>query len=136
MPLAAVSALALAAALIARGAATARRWLPGLLLAACGLQAAAQVPDTMDQRMRACVGCHGREGRATPDGYFPRIAGKPPQYLYNQLAGFRDGRRRNATMTYLLEHLSDAYLHEIAGHFAKLDLPYAPPPPARVAAPV
>jgi cytochrome c553 len=92
------------------------------------------VEDSIAQRVQACTVCHGREGRATPDGYFPRIAGKPAGYLYNQLVNFRDGRRRYAPMTYLVEHLSDAYLHEIAGYFATLDLPYAPPPPAQAPA--
>jgi cytochrome c553 len=89
------------------------------------------VPDTMAQRTVACTVCHGKEGRATNEGYFPRIAGKPAGYLYNQLLNFREGRRTNATMTYLVEHLDEAYLREIAAHFAGLDLPYPPPlPPA------
>lgn len=86
----------------------------------------AQVPDTMAQRMQACTVCHGKEGRATNEGYFPRIAGKPAGYLYNQLLNFREGRRHNATMSYLVEHLSDDYLREIAHHFSALDLPYPP----------
>ncbi|HKX95252.1 MAG TPA: cytochrome c4 [Methylibium sp.] len=94
------------------------------------------VEDSIAQRMQACTVCHGREGRATPDGYFPRIAGKPAGYLYNQLVNFRDGRRRYAPMSYLVEHLSDTYLHEIAGYFATLDLPYAPPLPAQAPAAV
>jgi cytochrome c553 len=36
-------------------------------------------------------------------------------------------------MTYLVEHMSDEYLGEIAQHFAKLDLPYPPAQPAAVA---
>jgi cytochrome c553 len=86
------------------------------------------VPDTLAQRVQACTVCHGEQGRATRDGYFPRIAGKPAGYLFAQLVHFRDGRRHNATMTYLVEHLTDAYLLDIAQHFAALDLPYAPPP--------
>lgn len=77
--------------------------------------------------MKACVACHGQEGRATNQGLFPRIAGKPAGYLYNQLVNFRDGKRRNATMAYLVDHMSDAYLREIAGYFASLELPYPPP---------
>ena len=86
-----------------------------------------QVPDTIAQRVLACTGCHGREGRATPEGYFPRIAGKPAGYLYNQLVNFRDGRRNYPLMVYLVEHLTDEYLREMAEYFAALDLPYAPP---------
>jgi cytochrome c553 len=106
------------------------------LQAAHAAPAPVAVPDTMDQRTQACTVCHGKEGRATPHGYFPRIAGKPAGYLYQQLLNFRDGRRRNATMANLLEPLSDDYLREMAEHFGALDLPYAPPPPATAPAAV
>ena len=92
------------------------------------------MPDTMAQRLLACTGCHGKEGRATPAGYFPRIAGKPAGYLYNQLANFRDGRRNYPLMVYLVEYLNDDYLREIAQHFASLDLPYPAPQVSGVSA--
>lgn len=92
--------------------------------------APAPFEDTMAQRMQACTGCHGAQGRAASDGYYPRIAGKPAQYLYNQLVSFRDGRRDYVLMTNLLAPLDDAYLREIAEHFASLDIPYPPPQPA------
>jgi cytochrome c553 len=95
--------------------------------------AATSVPDTMDERVRACTVCHGLEGRATSDGYYPRIAGKPAGYLYNQLVNFRDGRRRNPMMTYLVSNLPDAYLREIAAHFSAQNPPYAAPAPAQAA---
>ena len=108
-----------------------------LTLWAAGASAATP-PDTMAQRMQACVACHGQEGRATNQGFFPRLAGKPAGYLYNQLVNFREGRRKNATMAYLVDHMSDAYLREIAEYFASLDLPHPPPqttqaPPAQLA---
>lgn len=86
----------------------------------------APVEDSMAQRMQACVMCHGKEGRATNAGYFPRIAGKPEGYLFNQLKNFREGRRRNAAMNHLMQHMSDDYLRDIARYFAALDLPYPP----------
>lgn len=88
---------------------------------------AVEVPDTLAQRVQACTGCHGKEGRAAPDGYYPRIAGKPAGYLYAQLLNFRDGRRHFGPMAALLDPLSDAYLWEIAEHFAGLKVPYPPP---------
>lgn len=88
----------------------------------------------MAQRTLACTACHGREGRAGPDGYYPRIAGKPVGYLYNQLLNFREGRRHYGLMTGLLDTLSDDYLYEIAQHFANLDVPY--PAPQAATAPV
>jgi cytochrome c553 len=94
------------------------------------------VPDTIAQRVLACTVCHGKEGRATNAGYFPRIAGKPAAYLYNQLRNFREGRRTNAAMTRLVDHLSDAYLREMADYFANQDLPYPPPQTANAPASV
>ncbi|MCW7540821.1 c-type cytochrome [Aquabacterium sp. A7-Y] len=111
-------------------------WLAASAAFAAPPGAAAQqaVPDTIAQRVVACTTCHGKEGRATNQGYFPRIAGKPAGYLYHQLLNFRDGRRQYALMTYLVEHLSDDYLQEMAQYFASLDLPY-PPPQTSAAAP-
>lgn len=86
-----------------------------------------KVPDTLQQRLLACTGCHGKDGRATSQGYFPRIAGKPAGYLYQQLLNFRDGRRNNGNMSLMVEHMSDTYMRQIAAHFAALDLPYPPP---------
>jgi cytochrome c553 len=84
----------------------------------------------------ACTACHGREGRAASDGFYPRIAGKPAGYLLQQLRAFRDGRRQYALMTTLLDPLSDDYLREIATHFAAIDLPYPAPQPATAPADV
>jgi cytochrome c553 len=116
----------------------------GLLLALMGAAGAAKaattttattVPDTIEQRVAACIACHGREGATTNAGYFPRLAGKPAGYLFNQLVSFRDGRRFNTDMAYMVQHMSDDYLREIADYFAGLDLPYPPVSPASDAAP-
>ena len=95
-----------------------------------GVAAATKVEDSMAQRVLACTGCHGAQGRAAADGYYPRIAGKPAGYLFRQLVAFRDGRRSYGPMTHLLAPLDDAYLREIAEHFAALELPYPRPLPA------
>ena len=95
--------------------------------------AAAPFEDTIAQRTLACTACHGPQGRAAPDGYYPRLAGKPAGYLYNQLLNFRDGRRHHGLMTQLLEPLNgpfgDAYLLEIAQYFSQLEVPYPAPLP-------
>ena len=96
-----------------------------------GQAAPANIEDTMAQRMAACTVCHGKEGRAAPDGYRPRIAGKPAAYLYNQLIAFRDGRRHYGPMVRLVGPLSDAALREVAEYFASLDLPYPAPTSTR-----
>jgi len=85
------------------------------------------VADTLEERARPCTPCHGSATQATKDGFSPRIAGKPAGYLYNQLASFRDGRRGYAPMVYLVQYMTDDYLREMAGYFARLELPYAAP---------
>jgi cytochrome c553 len=97
---------------------------------------AAPFEDTIAQRTQACTACHGPQGRAAPDGYYPRLAGKPAGYLYNQLLNFREGRRHYNLMTQLVDPLSDAYLMEIAQYFSSLDAPYPAPQPATVEAAV
>src|SRR5450830_535553 len=59
------------------------------------------LPDTIAQRVVACTACHGKEGRASSDGFYPRIAGKP-----------------------------EAYLHEIANYFSEQHPPYPAPQPS------
>jgi cytochrome c553 len=81
----------------------------------CALAAAAP-PDTLAQRIAPCLACHQPKERN--DAYFPRIAGKPEGYLYNQLLNFREGRRRFPLMTYMVENLPEPYLREIAAYFA------------------
>ena len=79
----------------------------------------------MAKRMQACTTCHGAEssgGRTANEVYFPRIAGKPVGYLYNQLLNFRDGRRHYGLMVGMLEYLNDDYLLEMAQYFAKLEI--------------
>jgi cytochrome c553 len=82
--------------------------------------------DSMQARVQGCVTCHGTSGQGTNNGYFPRIAGKPASYLFNQLVAFRDGTRRYPPMNYLVAYLPDPYLREIAEHFARQRPPFAP----------
>lgn len=81
--------------------------------------------DSMEARVQGCVTCHGQSGQGTNNGYFPRVAGKPAGYLFNQLLAFRDGTRKYPPMNYLLAYLPESYLREMAEHFAKLNPPYA-----------
>lgn len=90
----------------------------------------AVLPDTMAQRLLACASCHSKKD--VNDQYFPRISGKPAGYLYNQLVNFRDGRRQFPIMTYMVDHMSDTYLREIAAHFAAEHLPSPPAQPSAI----
>ena len=116
--IAAITALATMAVLAATDGATA--------------QTVNQPPDTMAARVVACTPCHGNKGEGTNDAYFPRLAGKPAGYLYNQLLAFRNGRRQYPPMNYLLEFLPEAYLEVMADYFASEHPPLPPPAPSEV----
>ena len=90
----------------------------GITLAA----SADTAPDTIEARAQGCSTCHGSHGQGSADEYFPRIAGKPKGYLFNQLQNFRDGRRSYPPMNYLLAYLHDDYLAELASYFASSPL--------------
>jgi cytochrome c553 len=90
-----------------------------------------RIPDTMEARVAACTGCHGAAGRGVDNVYFPRLAGKPAGYLYNQLVAFRDGRRKYVPMNYLLAYLPDSYLLKMAEHFAAQNPPPLANPPVK-----
>ena len=96
----------------------------------------AATTDGLADRVKACTSCHGPQGRAGPDGYYPRIAGKPAGYLFNQLTHFRDGQRTSPAMAWMVDGLTDDYLREIAGHFAAQHPPYPAAQPPAVSAPM
>jgi len=96
--------------------------------------AAPKFEDTMAQRTLACTACHGEQGKAGPDGYYPRLAGKPAGYLHHQLQNFREGRRHYPLMQGLIDTLDDAYLQAIATHFSSLSVPYPAPKPSTASA--
>jgi cytochrome c553 len=96
--------------------------------------ATAKVEDTLEQRVRACAICHGDQGQGMKQNeYYPRLAGKPVGYLYNQLINFRDKRREYAVMNYMVAYLSDGYLYEIAAYYSQLQ-PALPAPQTRAPA--
>jgi cytochrome c553 len=101
-----------------------------LALASPWLAAADTLMADMRERTQACTACHGPQGKAGPDGYYPRLAGKPADYLYNQLRNFQDNRRHYPLMQGLLAPLSDAYLRDMATYFSQLEVPYPAPSPS------
>ena len=108
-------------------------------IAAFSLLVQAQSPsqnqaDSMAKRMQACTTCHGAQGVTSNQAYFPRIAGKPAGYLFNQLQNFKEGRRHYGLMVGMVENLSDPYLLEMAQYFANIDLPYSPSAPLKTTA--
>lgn len=100
------------------------------ILVGCGgglIPAAHAQTNDMAERVKPCVACHGEMGRAGPDGYYPRLAGKPAGYLFNQMQNFSHGRRRYLMMRRMMAPLSADYQREMAQYFAGLKVPYAQP---------
>jgi cytochrome c553 len=102
----------------------------------CPARGAETAPDTMTARLAVCAACHGAQGQGTANDYFPRLAGKPAGYLFNQLLAFKEGRRRYPPMNYLLQYQTDDYLRAIAAYFAAERPPSAPPPTSTASAAV
>lgn len=91
-------------------------------------------PDTTEERAKPCVACHAAEGRKDKDTYYPRLAGKPAGYLFNQMRHFRDGQRTHRAMALLMVNLSDDYLRSLADYFSALPVRYARPDEAAATA--
>ena len=72
---------------------------------------------------KACVGCHGPEGRDAPIPGYPSLAGQSLRYALAQMRYIRDGTRTNgqtAAMKGLVAALSDDELHAIADYLASV----------------
>jgi len=95
--------------------------------AASRAQSPPQAPDTMAARLLGCAPCHGEQGQGTSNEYFPRLAGKPAGYLFNQLLAFAEGRRKYAPMNYLLEFQPEDYLRKMAEYYVAQRPPAQPP---------
>lgn len=94
------------------------------------------VPDTIQQRARACTSCHGVHGEGSEDSVAaPRLAGKPAGYLLEQLRYFQKGQRKHAAMEYVVRQLDVSYLRELAEYFARQEVPYHRQPLPAVSAP-
>lgn len=86
-------------------------------------------------RAAPCTACHGPRGRATPDGYYPRIAGKPAGYLFHQMLNFQADRRHFPMMVYLMQLQDEPFLRELAQYFAAQRIPYPRPESIAAASP-
>ena len=66
-----------------------------------------------------CANCHGTDGRSP--GAIPSIAGKPFAVLDAQLAAYKAGEAKDATvMTRLALGFSDEELTALARHFSEI----------------
>lgn len=100
-----------------------RTWLVLVLMFSAASAHADDSPavQAMTDRLAACAACHGKHGEGVHGAeYIPHLAGKPGGYLLEQLQGFRDGRRVNAQMSWLVQFSNDAWLRDIADFYASM----------------
>jgi cytochrome c553 len=103
------------------------------MLCAVTLQLAILLPATSastesptEQRLPACLSCHGENGRSeTPD--VPSLGGQPAPYTLIQLFMFRERLRVATPMNDDTKGLSDNDLQNMATALAKLPPPRPPP---------
>ena len=67
-----------------------------------------------------CRVCHGEGGNSFEPNY-PRLNGQDENYLFKALKDYQTGNRKNPTMEYVLQGLTDKELKEIAGYYARQD---------------
>lgn len=66
-----------------------------------------------------CAGCHGNEG-VSGNPEWPHLAGQVPGYIKGQLAAFKSGERKNATMTGMSAALSEKDMADLDAFYASL----------------
>ncbi len=66
-----------------------------------------------------CTGCHGRSGKST-NPRNPNLAGQKEYYLMKSLKAYRDGGRKDATMSSFAKGLSDDDIANLAAYFSRV----------------
>jgi len=66
-----------------------------------------------------CAGCHGQDGVGISP-LFPNLAGQKAAYTAAQLKAFRDGQRKNMTMSPMSKGLTDEDIENIAAYYESL----------------
>jgi cytochrome c553 len=93
--------------------------LAAALAAAASLPVQGQDIKAGQRKATACQTCHGLDGLSKlPDA--PNIAGQPVGYLERALRAFRDGARKNETMSVAARTLSDADIRDLAAYYGAI----------------
>ena len=79
---------------------------------------------SFQDKLTACLACHGANGVSTAEGV-PSLAGQPINFTEYQLIFFRYDQRKNDAMTPYGHALTDEEIKKFGEYFAAL-----PPPPA------
>jgi len=89
-----------------------------LLLAFSNLQAAADAVAGKN-KSAVCGTCHGTDGNSINPAW-PSLAGQNQNYLSKQLTHFRDGNRKNMTMSPMAAALTDQDIADLSAYYTSL----------------
>jgi cytochrome c553 len=84
---------------------------------------------TVDERLAACLACHGANGHSVVTGV-PSLGGQPVFYISVQLYMFREKMRNIEPMPAMMKGMSDDDLQRMAALISKLPPPAPSPEPA------
>jgi cytochrome c553 len=74
----------------------------------------------------SCFLCHGADGESSTELY-PKLAAQNAEYVARQLANFKSGARKSATMAGMVKDLSPAEMASLGAYFSR-----KPPSPGEV----
>ncbi len=75
--------------------------------------------DAGKAKSAVCAACHGATGNSSNPAW-PSLAGQHASYTYKQLMDFKDGRRKNPSMTGMAGSLSELDMKDIAAYYESL----------------
>lgn len=94
------------------------------VIAASLLSTPAQAMDAAElYHERACIACHGAEGRVPVMDEYPKLAGQGADYMLAQMKDIKSGARKNAhavAMTNVMHLVSDEEMSVIVNWLAGL----------------
>lgn len=64
-----------------------------------------------------CAACHGADGVSATD-MFPNLKGQKAAYIVKQLKAFKDGSRKDPTMSPMAAPLADADMDDLAAYYS------------------
>jgi cytochrome c553 len=90
-----------------------------LLLISTNIQAAADAVAGKN-KSAVCATCHGADGNSI-NPVWPSLAGQNQGYLAKQLKDYRDGNRKNMTMSSMAAALTDQDIADLAAYYTSLN---------------
>lgn len=95
--------------------------LKTLIIAMCFITSYSYAADVAAGKVKsvACAACHGANGISIAP-MWPNLAGQKELYLSMQIKAFRDGKRKDPSMSPMVAGLTDADADNLAAYYASL----------------